>query len=125
MAARRAWPAAEGGRPAQQARLAGQAIKPGQGASSPAARWIWAADMFGTDEAFCRCTEGHDEGVGMTTSGHGQFHIRVDDQSTLFVNGKNIGESQTGRRALVLCPAPVGPRRGGALCVCQTLRVHC
>ena len=37
MAARWAWPAAEGGRLAQQTRLAGQAIKPGQGASSPAA----------------------------------------------------------------------------------------
>ena len=37
MAARRAWPAADGGRLAQQTRLAGQAIKPGQGASSPAA----------------------------------------------------------------------------------------
>jgi hypothetical protein len=21
------------------------------------ARWIWAADMIGTDEAFCRCKE--------------------------------------------------------------------
>ena len=29
MAARRAWPAADGGRLAQQTRLAGQAIKPG------------------------------------------------------------------------------------------------
>ena len=31
MAARWAWPAADGGRLAQQTRLAGQAIKPGQG----------------------------------------------------------------------------------------------
>ena len=38
MAAWRAWPAADGGRLAQQARLAGQAIKPGQGASSPRRR---------------------------------------------------------------------------------------
>ena len=37
MAAWRAWPAADEGRLAQQTRLAGQAIKPGQGASSLAA----------------------------------------------------------------------------------------
>ena len=54
--------------------------------------------MFGTDEAFCRCTEGHAGAVaGYGRHGHGQFHIRVDDQSTLYVNGQNVGETTAGQ----------------------------
>jgi hypothetical protein len=45
-----------------------------------------------TNEAYCRCTEGHNDN-GLTTDGDGQFHIRVDDTSTLYVNGQNIGET--------------------------------
>jgi hypothetical protein len=55
------------------------------------ARWIWAPDLQGTDRAFCRCTEGHLSNGDAT--GRGQFHIRVDDTSTLYVNGQNIGET--------------------------------
>eukprot|EP01051_Picozoa_sp_SAG22_P009513 SAG22_NODE_798_length_7130_cov_4.576732_5_plen_489_part_00 len=57
------------------------------------ARWIWGKDMFDTNEVFCRCQEGRTAPVGLTTAGDGQFHIRVDDQSTLYVNGENIGET--------------------------------
>ena len=49
--------------------------------------------MFDTNEVFCRCTEGHPQPPGLTTAGDGQFHIRVDDQSTLYVNGENVGET--------------------------------
>lgn len=45
------------------------------------ARWIWASDLQGTDEAYCRCTEGHLSNGDAT--GLGQFHIRVDDTSTI------------------------------------------
>ena len=55
------------------------------------ARWIWAPDLQGTDQAFCRCTEGHLSNGD--AQGRGQFHIRVDDTSTLYVNGQNVGET--------------------------------
>ena len=38
-----------------------------------------AADLFNTDEAFCRCKEGHRAPAGLTMAGDGQFHLRVDD----------------------------------------------
>lgn len=56
------------------------------------ARWIWASNLQDTDEAYCRCTEGHPDN-GLTYDGDGQFHIRVDDTSTLYVNGQNVGET--------------------------------
>ena len=56
------------------------------------ARWIWASNLRDTDEAFCRCVEGHNDN-GLTYDGDGQFHIRVDDTSTLYVNGQNVGET--------------------------------
>ena len=59
---------------------------------SMSARWIWASNLQDTDEAYCRCTEGHPDN-GLTTDGDGQFHIRVDDTSTLYVNGQTIGET--------------------------------
>ena len=46
------------------------------------ARWIWASNLQGTDQAYCRCTEGHLSNGD--ARGHGQFHIRVDDTSTLY-----------------------------------------
>ena len=49
------------------------------------ARWIWALNLQDTDEAYCRCTEGHPH-AGLTVDGQGQFHIRVDDTSTLYVS---------------------------------------
>ena len=58
------------------------------------ARWIWAADMFGTDEAFCRCKEHQlPTTAGSDLTGHGEVHICVDDQSIVYVNGENIGET--------------------------------
>ena len=57
------------------------------------ARWIWAQDQFGADEAYCRCVEGHQAATGSLLDGHGQFHIRVDDTSTLYVNGQQVGET--------------------------------
>ena len=57
------------------------------------ARWIWAGDNFAINEAYCRCSEGHLQPKGMTTDGFGNFHIRVDDTSRLYVNGKQIGQT--------------------------------
>ena len=54
--------------------------------------------MFDTNEVYCRCQEGHTHMAGTNTAGDGEFHLRVDDQSTLFVNGEQIGET-TGERA--------------------------
>ena len=56
------------------------------------ARWIWASNLQDTDEAYCRCVEGHPDN-GLTNDGDGQFHIRVDDTSTLYVDGVNVGET--------------------------------
>ena len=50
--------------------------------------------MFGTDEAFCRCQEQQLPTVaGSDLTGHGEVHICVDDQSTVYVNGQNVGET--------------------------------
>ena len=57
------------------------------------ARWIWATNLQDTDEVYCRCVEGHPDN-GLTNDGDGQFHIRVDDTSTLYVNGQNVGETE-------------------------------
>jgi hypothetical protein len=59
----------------------------------PQARWIWSGDNFDTNEAYCRCTEGHLGSSGSGLDGSGQFHLRVDDTSSIFVNGKRVGET--------------------------------
>jgi len=73
------------------------------------AHWIWAENLLGTDEVWCRIVTGsHDYDDGMYASvregGHnnGQIHIGADDMATIYVNGDQIGETTPDQCAILI-----------------------
>ena len=87
--------------------------------------------MFGTDEAFCRCKEHQlPTTAGSDLTGHGEVHICVDDQSIVYVNGENIGETTVAQWQSTemfafdaSCSSPTTVRaRPGRLCPLTVLR---
>ena len=54
------------------------------------AHWIWAHNLQGTDEVWCRITTGnhpYDDGMFAMTEGFndGQLHIGADDSATIYI----------------------------------------
>ena len=54
------------------------------------AHWIWAHDLLGTDEVWCRITSGsheYDDGMYANIEGHdnGQLHVGADDSATIYI----------------------------------------
>ena len=74
-------------------------VRPG---ISMASHWIWAHDLLGTDEAWCRITSGshdYDDGMYANVEGHdsGQIHVGADDSAILYVNGDRVDETSAGQ----------------------------
>ena len=70
-------------------------VRPGIDLTS---HWIWAHDLLGTDEVWCRITTGshdYDDGMYAATEGHdnGQMHVGADDSAIIYVNGERIGDT--------------------------------
>jgi len=54
------------------------------------AHWIWAHNLQGTDEVWCRITTGnhpYDDGMFAMTEGfnNGQLHTGADDSATIYI----------------------------------------